>query len=243
MNPTDPPVSLLDALASVPDPRGRRGRSYTLSSILALAVAAMLRGFRGDRAIAPWGRLYHHLVPRLGFTRPARDGLGYRTPCFSELAAVFAAWDAAAFEDAPRRWIAAPGVAELPRRTVALDGKTARGSRHGGVPGNHLLSADCREVEAVLVQLRVPDATDEHEAALELLKVIPLEGTVVTGDAAFCQRDFRAAIVAGGGDSVVTVKANQPTLRDDIATGFARALSPGGAGRAAGRRPRGRDPQ
>lgn len=241
MNATDPPVILLDALALVPDPRGRRGRSYSLSSILALAVAAMLCGFRGYRAIAQWGRLYNHLVPRLGFTRPARDGLGYRTPCFSELATVFAALDAAAFEDALRRWIAAQGVAALPRRTVALDGKTARGSRHGGVPGHHLLAAYCREVEAVLAQLRVPEATNEHKVALELLKVIPLEGTVVTGDAAFCQRDFCVAVVAGGGDYVVTVKANQPTLQDDIATGFARAFSPGGAGRATGHRPRGRD--
>lgn len=80
MSPPDPPVTLLDALASVPDPRGRRGRSYTLTSILAPTVAAMLCGFGGYRAIAQWGRLYNHLAPRLGFHRPARDGPGYRIP-------------------------------------------------------------------------------------------------------------------------------------------------------------------
>jgi len=243
MDPPDPPVTLLDALASVPDPRGRRGRSYTLTSILALTVAAMLCGFRGYRAIAQWGRLYNHLVPRLGFTRAARDGPGYRTPCFSELATIFAALDAAAFEDALRRWIAAQGVVKLPRRTVAIDGKTARGSRRGDVPGAHLLAAYCREVEAVLMQLRVPDSTNEHKTALELLKVIPLEGAVLTGDAAFCQRDLCAAIASGGGDYIITVKANQPTLQQDIATGFARAFSPGRAGPAAANRPHRHDPR
>jgi hypothetical protein len=240
MNPTESSPALLEALAAVPDPRSRRGRSYELASILALAIVAMLCGFRGFRATAQWGRLYNHLAPALGFTRRARDGRSWRTPCFSELSAVFAALDAAAFEDALRRWVAAQGLAAMPRRTVAIDGKTARGSRLGELPGAHLLAAYCREMEAVLAQLRVPEATNEHKAALELLKVIPLRGTVLTGDAAFCQRDLCAAIVAGGGDYVVTVKANQPTLRDDIAAGFARAFSPGGARPAASPRRPGR---
>lgn len=238
MNPTESPPTLLEALAAVPDPRSRRGRSYELASILALAIVAMLCGFRGLRATAQWGRLYNHLAPALGFTRRSRDGRSWRTPCFSELSAVFAALDAAAFEDALRRWVAAQGLAAMPRRTVAIDGKTARGSRRGVLPGAHLLAAYCREAEAVLAQLRVPEATNEHKAALELLKVIPLAGAVVTGDAAFCQRDLCEAITAGGGDYVVTVKANQPTLHEAIATGFARAFSPGGSRpAAAGRRP------
>ena len=65
-----------------------------------------------------------------------------------------------------------------------------------------------------------------------------LHGRVITGDAAFCQRDLCEAITAGGGDYVVTVKANQPALQEEIATGFARAFSPGGARLAAtARRP------
>ena len=47
-----------------------------------------------------------------------------------------------------------------------------------------------------------------------MLKVIPLAGTVVTGDAAFCQRDLCEPVIAGGGDHVVTVKANRPALRE-----------------------------
>jgi hypothetical protein len=243
MDPPDSPPTLLDAFASVPDTRSRRGRSYELPAILALGVVALLCGYRGYRAFAQWGRLYNHLAPLLGFTRPRRDGRGWRTPCFSELAAVFAEVDAAAVEDALGRWVVARGIAALPRRTVAIDGKVARGSRRGELPGAHLLAAYCREAEAVLAQLRVAEATNEHKTALELLKVIPLEGAVITGDAAFCQRDLCEAITAGGGDYVVTVKANQPALHEEIATGFARAFSPGGARPAAAARRPGRVPQ
>lgn len=235
------PPTLLEALASVPDPRSRRGRSYSLHSILALTVVAMLCGYRGYRAFAQWGRLYNHLVPHLGFDRPARDGQGWRTPCFSEFAAVFARLDVVAFEAALSRWIGAQGVADLPRRQIAIDGKVVRGSRDGDRPGVLLLAAYCHEAEATLAQLRVPETTNEHKTALELIRVIPLEGTTITGDAAFCQRDLCKEITEGGGDYLITVKANQPTLLEEIATGFTRAFSPGGAGATAGRRSGGYD--
>jgi predicted transposase YbfD/YdcC len=78
----------------------------------------------------------------------------------------------------------------------------------------------------VLAQLRVPADTNEHKAALQLLRLIPLEGTLLTGEAAFTQRDFCQAVVDGGGDYFVTVKDNQPALKEAIETGFRRSFSP-----------------
>ena len=72
--------------------------------------------------------------------------------------------------------------------------------------------------------------TKEAKTALELLKLIPLKGAIITGDAAFTQRDICAAIVKGEGHYFFTAKDNQPTLKADIEAGFARAFSPGGAG-------------
>jgi len=43
----------------------------------------------------------------------------------------------------------------------------------------------------------------------------------VTGDALFCQRELCAQIRAQGGDYFFAVKANQPSLREDVATLFA----------------------
>jgi|SRR5579871_3724003 len=237
MNTAPAAASLYEAFATVPDPRSRFGRSYTLASLLTLSAAAMLCGCRSLYAIAQWGRDYNHLAPLLGFTRPTKDGLGYRTPCVSELHTVFAALDVAAFEAVLARWVGAHGADDLAERLVNLDGKALRGSQGHRLPGVHLLAAYCRDVEAVLAQLAVPGKTNEHKAALELLELIPLRGTLITGDAAFTQRDLRAAIVAGGGDYFLTVKGNQPALEADIRAAFGPAFSPPGAA-AAGRRGR-----
>jgi len=59
-----------------------------------------------------------------------------------------------------------------------------------------------------------------------LLKLIPLKGTLITGDAAFTQRDLCEAVVQGRGDSFLTVKDNQPTLEADLRAAFGPAFLP-----------------
>jgi hypothetical protein len=150
---------------------------------------------------------------------------------------VFRRIDAADFEDRVGRWIRGRlGPDDAPH--LCLDGKTARGSRDGDTPGVHLVSAYAPGVKAVLAQLRVDAKTNEHKAALELLGVLPIAGKVVTGDAMFTHRDFCATVIDGGGDYVLPVKDNRPTLARDIAAAFAEpeaGLSPPPGGAAPGR--------
>jgi len=236
MSPEPTDGSLYDVLSHIPDPRHRRGTIYPLAAILTLISIAMLCGCRSLAAIAQWGSDYNHLVPHLGFGRKKRDQTAYRTPCTSELHTVLAALPAAVFEAALTRWILARGVSDLAQRIVAIDGKTLRGSQGHQLPGVHLLAAYSGDVEAVLAQLAVPSKSNEHKTALELLKLIPLKGTLITGDAAFTQRDLCDAVIAGGGDYFLTVKENQPTLEADIRAAFGPAFSPSGATAAGHRR-------
>jgi hypothetical protein len=97
-----------------------------------------------------------------------------------------------------------------------VDGKTLRGPADGEAPGAHLLTAIVPTAAAVLMQLRVDAKTNEHEAALRLLGVLPLAGKVVTGDAMFTHRDVAEAVRGGGGDYVLFVKGNQPELKAQI---------------------------
>jgi hypothetical protein len=219
--------SLYAALAALPDARKARGKLYPLPALLTMTVAAILCGARTLTAVAQWGRDYNHLLGLLGFTK--RAGERYRCPCVGELSTIYATLDAEVFEEALRGWLQAGGRG--PR--VAIDGKRLRGSRDGAVPGVHVVSAYDGDAEAVLAQVPTGD-TNEAKAALTLLGLIPLDGVVVTGDAAFTQRDVCARILAGGGDYFLPVKDNQPELKAAIATGFDRAFSPEGAGRAAG---------
>jgi hypothetical protein len=208
-----------------------------------MIATAMLCGARSLAAIAEWGLNYNHLAPALGLCRRTRDGTRYRTPCTSELHTVLAALPAAVFEASLTQWILAQGVTDLDQRIVAIDGKTLRGSQGHQLPGVHLLAAYCRDVEAVIAQLAVPGKTNEHKTALQLLKLIPLEGTLITGDAAFTQRDLCEAVVQGGGDYFLSVKDNQPTLEANIRAAFSPAFSPSGAEATGHRRRPGRKPR
>jgi len=219
--------SLYSILARLPDARKARGKLYPLPALLTMTVAATLCGCKTLTAVAQWGRDYNHLLGLLGFTK--RAGGRYRSPCVGELSTVYALLDAAAFDEALRRWLQADGTGAV----VAIDGKRLRGSRGGAVPGVHLVSAFDRDARAVLAQLPCGD-TNEAKAALTLLGLIPLDGVVVTGDAAFTQRDFCQEVIAAGGDYFLPVKDNQPELKEAIATGFTRAFSPEAAAGTSG---------
>lgn len=207
-------LTLLEVLSQVPDPRSRHGRRHPLSAILALAVVAMLTGAKSLEAIAQFGRDkgfgFAHL---LGFKRG-------KTPAKSTFSVIFRALDIDLFEETLSGWIRSR-TAQDAGKSIALDGKTVRGSRDGEVPGLHLVAAYCAEAQAVLAQIKVDAKTNEHKAALTLLGILPVKGNIITGDAMFCQRDLCAAIVDAGGDYVFTAKDNQPSLVADIRAGFA----------------------
>jgi len=230
-----PPLTLVEALADVPDPRSCHGRIHPLPAVLALVVLGLLLGRTSLSGIARLGRCYGApLAHALGFRRG-------KTPTKAMLSELLRALDADVFEAALSRWVRSR-LDQEPEH-VSLDGKTLRGSRDGVVPGQHLVAVYAPAVEAVLAQVRVDAKTNEHKAALQLLGMIPLADKVVVGDALFCQRDLAEQVVTAGGDYVLVAKDNQPGLRADIAAGFgyeasqratAAAFSPRWAARGPG---------
>jgi len=145
-------ASLLQALATVPDPRAARGRRHPLAAIVALAVVAMLADARRLYAIAQWGRLQSaETVRGLGFTRA-------KTPTVSTLHEVFKILDVAAFEAALAGWAqAALAPSSQGSCAIALDGKALRGIHGEELPGVRLVAAYDVETGLVLVQQRGQD--------------------------------------------------------------------------------------
>lgn len=136
--------SLLEAFATVPDPRSALGKRHPLAAILALATAAMLEGARSMDAIAQWGRLQSPAVVRaLGFTRD-------RSPCGSTFHLVFKALDVVAFEAALESW-ARRNLGDR-GKAIAIDGKGLRGLHGEEVSGVRLVAAYCAAAGLVLAQ-------------------------------------------------------------------------------------------
>ena len=214
--------SLRELFEGIHDPRRPQGKRHPLSALLLLAVVGLLSGMTSYEAIVDFGQARGwEFLQLLGFTR--RRGL-----CKATYSRVFRRIDVADVEMRIGQWIQGRLGGEVARH-IAIDGKTARGSRDGQTPGVHLVSAYAPQFHAVVGQLRVDAKTNEHKAALELLGVLPIEGAVVTGDAMVTHRDICATIIARGGDYVLPVNDNQPQLRADIMAAFAEpeaGLSP-----------------
>ncbi|WKK23409.1 ISAs1 family transposase [Streptomyces olivoreticuli] len=192
-------------LAVLPDPRDRRGRRHTLASVLLTAACAVLAGARSYLAIGQWARhAPQDTLARLGFR--ARGPLGVRLPASASTV---------------RRvlvLVCPGGLADLlghgPAGTesVAVDGKSARGSRTDTVPAAHLLSAVTAAGRTVS-QLRVPDKTNEITAFTALLAPFDLAGAVVTADALHTQREHAKWLVeVKHAHYLLVVKGNQPKL-------------------------------
>ena len=212
------PRPLIEVLAEIPDFRSNQGKRHPLAAILALVCSALLCGYRSYTAMAEWGRNYGaRLTHALGFTR--------QPPCAATLHTVLRGVDREALEANLGAWaeglLAATPAAQDAAEGIAVDGKTLRGSQKQGAPGAHLLSALGHRLGLTLAQQAVADKTNEMPVVLELLRQVVLEGRVVTMDALLTQRQIAQQIVAAGGDYVMVVKANQPQLREDIATVFA----------------------
>ena len=207
-------ITLMELLEGLQDPRAARGKRHPLPALLSLAVVAMLAGMTTYEAIVDYGKERGwEFLQLLGFTR--RRGL-----CKATYSRIFRRIDVAAFEAAVSRWICGrlkPG--DTPH--LAIDGKTLRGSRDGETPAVHLLSAYAPDVEAVVAQMRVDAKTNELKAALEMLAILPIKGRLITADAIQTHRAICAAVIEGGGDYILPVKDNQPTLRADIEAAFA----------------------
>ena len=178
----------------------------------------------GKRTLGSIARLGLNYGPELllalGFPRG-------RGPVKSVLSRLVRRIDVDALEAALASWVASR-LSSTDASVLSIDGKTLRGSRDGEIPGVHLVAAYAPDVQAVLGQLRVDCKTNEHKAALKLLGILPLAGKIVLGDAAFCQRDLAKQVIDQGGDYILFVKDNQPSLQTDIAAGFAYEVAAAG---------------
>lgn len=208
-----PEQTLWDVLGTFVDRRGRKGRQYPLQALLAVAIAAMLAGANDLRAIFRWGR-------RLKPEALALFGLK-KAPCHSQWFYFFRSLDG----DTLAATLGSFALGGVEPGHLAIDGKTLKGSRRRDSKALHVVSAFSTHLSAVIGDIVLEPDQNEITAALALLKKLPLEGAIVTGDAIFCQREICRTITDSGGDYAFVVKDNQPELKAAIAEAFGE-LSP-----------------
>jgi predicted transposase YbfD/YdcC len=220
---SNPTVAFADYFADLPDPRVDRTKKHRLDDILVIALCAVICGADSFEEIARFGRA------REGWLRGFL-ALPHGIPSHDTFNRVLAALDRKQFAACFGRWMAdlcpATGL-----RPIAIDGKACRSAPAATFSGClHLVSAWATENGLLLGQEAVADGSNEIAALPELLKVLDLNGALVTIDAAGCQQDIARQIRAQGGDYLLAVKGNQPGLQEAVHAALDRACQEGLAG-------------
>ena len=246
--------SILDCFAAVFDPRGRRGRRYSLPCVLALAVTAMLHGKTRLADITAWiENAGQGTLAALG-ARTGPDGKR-AAPCGRTvtrllalvspraLSRAVAAWLAKAEQGGPVTFpLAAPAL--LPH--VACDGKEVRGAVRPDGTSLFLLSAATAGTgrPVVLADREIEAKTNEipelGPMLLELSERFPLSGHVISADALHTQRSLAVLVTEQlQAHYLLTVKRNQAGLHDALAAlCWAGARRHAASGEGHGRRER-----
>lgn len=219
-----PAGSLLHFLEQVPDPRGRKGRRHPLVAMLATVCCATLAGFSGYEQMAQWIHSQEvSLWHALGFTR--------RPPTWSCFRDLLMALDPGALQNALLRWMREGlglAISDEDVQEIVLDGKSLRGTKDRHQRALQALALLDVRTGGILAEHPVNPATNEAKTALAALKTMVLDGKVIVGDAAFCDGEICREIVDSGGDYLMIVKDNQPTLHNQAQQAFVvpRSFSP-----------------
>lgn len=215
-----PSISLLDHFSALKDPRQSWRVLYPLPEILLLVLCATLAGMEDFVEITLWGR------ERLAFLRrflPYEHGI----PSHDALNDLLNALDPELFKACFVSWVEV--LRDSLPEIIAIDGKTSRRT-HARAKGReplHLVSAWATRQRLVLGQEAVDVKSNEIIAIPLLLQRLELQGALVTIDAMGTQAKIAKAIVQGGGDYLLSLKANRPALLAEVETFFADPANAG----------------
>jgi predicted transposase YbfD/YdcC len=211
---------LVEKLQTIVDPRRQCANlKHPLVDIIIVGFCGVLGGCEDFVEIAEWAKgneAFFRTFLELPHGMPAHDTFNR----------VFAMLKPTTLQDVLLPWLVERRG--LPGKWIHLDGKTLRqtGRTSSKLKALHVVSAWAGQTGLTLGQRAVDVKSNEITAMPELLELLDLHDKIVTTDAMGCQKEIAQTIVAGGGDYILAVKANQPTLHAEIQAAFATAPSP-----------------
>ena len=204
--------SFFDTFDALEDPRVERTKFHALPDILFATVCGVIAGCDG------WSDIESFCQERLEYLRQYRP-FTHGVPSDDTFRRVFRAIDPEQFGRLFSQWIQ-QWYRPDEETTIAIDGKTLRGSKESGQTPLHLVSAFASEARIVLGQCKVSEKSNEITAIPALLDSLDLQGATVTLDAMGCQYGIAEQIIDAKANFVLGLKGNQETLHDDVVTWF-----------------------
>lgn len=202
--------------AELEDPRSTVNRLHPLTSVVVIALMAVLAGASGPTGIAKWAMLKEEfLLESLSLPNgiPRKDVFRrvLMTLKPSAFQACFADW----LQSLRSRAAAATGVTQP---ILPIDGKTLRRShnRAAGLGALHSVSIWASEFGLSLGQVPCEEKSNEITAIPVLLTLVDIRGAIITIDAMGTQKAIAAQIIDSEADYVLALKGNQGTLHQEV---------------------------
>lgn len=212
-----PVASIIEHFSALSDPRAAHRIEHQLIDIVVITLCATICGADTWVDVANYGRAKEDWL-RQWLALPS--GI----PSHDTFEVVFARLKPEPLQACFLSWVEA--ICELSAgQLIAIDGKTLRGAYERGGRRSliHMVSAWASQNRLVLAQRKVAEKSNEITAIPELLKVLNLEGALVSIDAMGCQKEIAATIIQGQGDYVLALKGNQGDLYTDVVQVFDHA--------------------
>ena len=207
--------SIVQNFSQLEDPRSVVNQRHLLGDLIVICIMGVIAGADGPLAIGVWAE-------NNGQWLRQRLQLPNGIPSHDTIGRLLAALSPAGFQSCFESWIASitVGEDEVDLRQIAVDGKVLRRShdKRNGLGPLWLVSAWAVDRGISLGQLATEEKSNEITAIPQLLDNLELKDTVVTIDAAGCQRAIAKQIIVAKGDYVFSLKGNQSKLQDAVAT-------------------------
>lgn len=208
-------MKLLQILETVKSKTSLKGRTYKISSIIALIILGTLCGQNSIKSIARFGE-------RL--TKPQRKKLGY-TDSMPSSSTLYYTLKAVDSDDLAKKLLAFSKIT-INNKLIDIDGKTIRGSKRQNCDAHHMLSAFARDSRMMLAQLPVKGAVGEITGCIELLNKLQLKNNIIVGDAIFTQKNICNKIIQKKSNFFINVKNNQKNFKKQICHAFEKKIKP-----------------
>jgi len=198
------------------DPRASINRKHPLVSVVVIAMMAVLAGASGPTAIAKWAALKEEFLLKV---LPLPNGI----PRKDVFRRVLVLLRPEAFQACFVNWLQslrtqATATTGVDQPVFAVDGKTARRShdRQKGLGALHSVTVWASEFGLSLAQVACAEKSNEITAIPALLRLVNIEGTIITIDAMGTQKAIATQIIDSGADYVLALKGNQETLHQAV---------------------------
>src|SRR5215831_3887204 len=212
--------SVYQAMKQLTDTRRDQGKRYSLALLLTCVLLAKLAGETTLQATAEWIRLrsgwLQHILPESRST----------FPCAATYSNVLRRVDPEQVNQLLMNLLTRVRAEKRiagEQMHVVLDGKTLRGTQnHRAEEQKKMHHVNCYEAKTgiVLKEHMVADKEGELTRVKEFLTPTVLQGRIMSADALYAQTSVCQAVISAGGDYLLFVKQNQPTVYEDVSLFF-----------------------